>query len=233
MIYLGSKGRLSKELAPIIQSYITPQTRGYIEPFVGGGGNMIDKIKHDVKIGYDINKYVIACLKALSEGWEPPRYVNGGEYEDLKNNPQNYPDYLVGYVGFNLSFGGMFFSGYARNSTGKADYCKMGYNNVMKQASNLKGTEFYCKSFKELKDLEGYVIYCDPPYRGSAGYGVKFDYNYFYNWCMRMGKKNTVLISEYYMPPEFELVWAKNVKVLIYSNRTLGADRVEKLFRVI
>lgn len=43
MIYLGSKGRLSKELAPIIQSYITPQTRGYIEPFVGGGGGQYDR----------------------------------------------------------------------------------------------------------------------------------------------------------------------------------------------
>lgn len=37
MKYLGSKNRLSKELAPIIQSYITDNTAGYIEPFVGGG----------------------------------------------------------------------------------------------------------------------------------------------------------------------------------------------------
>ena len=55
MKYVGSKNRLSKELAPIIQSYITDNTVAYIEPFVGGA-NMIDKIKHHKKIGSDIHK---------------------------------------------------------------------------------------------------------------------------------------------------------------------------------
>lgn len=59
MQYVGSKNRLSKELAPIIQSYITDETVAYIEPFVGGA-NMIDKIKHDNKIGSDLHKELIA-----------------------------------------------------------------------------------------------------------------------------------------------------------------------------
>ena len=49
MVYVGSKNRLSKELAPIIQSYITEDTKGYLEPFVGGA-NMIDKIQHPNRI---------------------------------------------------------------------------------------------------------------------------------------------------------------------------------------
>lgn len=36
MKYLGSKNRVSKELVPIIQSYINDGTVGYLEPFVGG-----------------------------------------------------------------------------------------------------------------------------------------------------------------------------------------------------
>ena len=36
MKYIGSKNRLSKEIAPIIQSYINEHTKGYLEPFVGG-----------------------------------------------------------------------------------------------------------------------------------------------------------------------------------------------------
>ena len=48
MQYVGSKNKLSKDLAPIIQSYITEGTKGYLEPFVGGA-NMIDKIKHHNK----------------------------------------------------------------------------------------------------------------------------------------------------------------------------------------
>ena len=43
MKYVGSKNKLSKELAPLIQSYITNDTTMYLEPFVGGA-NMIDKI---------------------------------------------------------------------------------------------------------------------------------------------------------------------------------------------
>ena len=68
MKYVGSKNRLSKDLAPIIQSYITNETEGYLEPFVGGA-NMIDKIKCNKKIGTDNHKYLIAVLKKLSEGW--------------------------------------------------------------------------------------------------------------------------------------------------------------------
>ena len=39
MKYMGSKNRFSKELIPIIQSYITSSTKGYLEPFVGGEFN--------------------------------------------------------------------------------------------------------------------------------------------------------------------------------------------------
>lgn len=36
MRYVGSKNKLSKDLVPQIQSYITDSTKGYLEPFVGG-----------------------------------------------------------------------------------------------------------------------------------------------------------------------------------------------------
>lgn len=62
MKYVGSKNRLSKELAPIIQSYITDKTKGYFEPFVGGA-NMIDKINHNNKIGFDVHEELIELLK--------------------------------------------------------------------------------------------------------------------------------------------------------------------------
>ena len=33
---MGSKNRIAKYIVPIIQSYITEDTKGYLEPFVGG-----------------------------------------------------------------------------------------------------------------------------------------------------------------------------------------------------
>ena len=62
MKYVGSKNRIAKELAPVIQSYITENTVGYLEPFVGGA-NMIDKIKCKYKSGFDIHQQLIALLQ--------------------------------------------------------------------------------------------------------------------------------------------------------------------------
>lgn len=39
-------------------------------------------------------------------------------------------------------------------------------------------------------------VYCDPPYRGTQGYG-EFDYDAFLDWALEIGQKHPVLISEY------------------------------------
>ena len=116
MRYVGSKNKLSKELVPIIQSYINENTKGYLEPFVGGA-NMIDKIECDNKIGCDIHKELIALLnKAKDDADDIPDYILEDEYKKVKNNKENYPDWYVGLVGFCASFGAKYFGGYARDS---------------------------------------------------------------------------------------------------------------------
>ena len=39
-------------------------------------------------------------------------------------------------------------------------------------------------------------VYCDPPYRDTAGYG-EFDYDAFLDWALEIGQKRPLLISEY------------------------------------
>ena len=41
-------------------------------------------------------------------------------------------------------------------------------------------------------------VYCDPPYRGTEGYG-EFDYGAFHAWALEIGRKRPILISEYAM----------------------------------
>jgi len=110
--YVGSKNKLSKDLAPIIQSYINEDTKGYLEPFVGGA-NMIDKIKCNKRIGYDIHKQLIALLQYAQLN-ELPETVTENEYKTVKNNKDNFPDWYVGLVGFCGSFGAKYFGGFAR-----------------------------------------------------------------------------------------------------------------------
>ena len=60
-----------------------------------------------------------------------------------------------------------------------------------------------------------------------------FDYEEFYDWCKYMGQHNIVLVSEYWMPDDFECIWSKETLANFDSNRKVNDDknkRVEKLF---
>ena len=236
MRYMGSKNRLSKDLVPIIQTYITKDVKGYIEPFVGGA-NIIDKINCKNKIGYDIHKELIALLNYVKNNPEEiPEVIYEDEYKNVKSNKEKYEDWYVGLVGFCASFGAKYFGGYARDSKDDTNgkWSRGAIKNIKKQSSNLKNIEFQCKDFREINDLNGYVIYCDPPYRNTTKYKTEtFPYKEFYDWCRQMSKDNTVLISEYWMPDDFECIWKKESKVNFDSNRNSKDDknkRIEKLF---
>ena len=237
MKYMGSKNRLCKEIVPIIQSYVS-NSNGYLEPFVGGA-NVIDKIKCNNKYGCDLNKYLIALLDNIKNGWLPPKEVSEELYNNILKNKNNYDDCLVGFVGFCCSFGGKFFCGYARGykNDGKTrrNYASESYRNLIKQAPNLKNIHFNCRDFRDINaNISNFVIYCDPPYRGTTKYKTEeFPYEEFYQWCKNMAKNNIVLVSEYNMPIDFECIWSKETIANFDSNRKSNDDknkRVEKLF---
>ena len=238
MRYIGSKNKLSKDLAPIIQSYITEDTKGYLEPFVGGA-NMIDKIKCEKKIGCDIHKQLIELLNyARSNKHKLPDRILEDEYNKVKNNKDQYDDWYVGLVGFCASFGAKYYGGYARDS--KSDnsgkWSAGAIRNLKKQCEYIKDVKFIHMAFQDIpKDkIKGYVIYCDPPYKGTTKYKTEeFPYKEFYQWVKDMSVHNRVLISEYDMPDEFDCIWQKEHKTLLDSNKSSNDSsniRVEKLY---
>jgi site-specific DNA-adenine methylase len=215
MQYVGSKNKISKDIAPIIQRYITDETVGYIEPFVGGA-NLIDKITHSNKIGYDINKYLIALLQ-YSQNNELPDTITEEEYNLVKNNKDNYPDWYVGLVGFCGSFGSKFFGGFARYKTREGSHQKEAIRNLKKQSrlDKFKEIKFYHSNFLDIDkdEINNCVIYCDIPYKDTTKYSSKnFPYDDFYNWVIDLSKNNTVIISEYAMPDGFDCIWEKEIK---------------------
>ena len=238
MWYVGSKNKLSKELAPIIQSYITKDTKGYLEPFVGGA-NMIDKIQCKKRIGCDIHEELIELLQYTRDYYNLlPNVIMEDTYKEVKDNKDKYEKWYVGFVGFCATFGAKYFGGYARAKSDKynGEKSEKAINNLKKQAPDLEGIDFKCTSFLELpKDkIKDYVIYCDIPYRDTTKYKTEtFPYEEFYQWVKDMSVHNTVLISEYNMPDEFECIWSKETKVNFDSKRTAGDKdniRIEKLF---
>lgn len=233
MIYMGSKNRIAKHLAPIIQAYIDQGYDNYWEPFVCGA-NMIDKINCKNRFGSDIDKYVIAILNGLKNGIEPPKEVSKEMYTEIKENKHKYSDFLVGYVGYELSFGAKWFGGYVKRDDKKSRGDIYSYASCMKQAPNLKGINFDVCDFRSYTYLKDFVIYCDIPYKGTTPYKTnKFPYDEFYDWCRTMCKNNIVLVSEYYMPDDFKCIWEKEVKVSLDSNKTSNDNkniRIERLF---
>lgn len=238
MRYVGSKNRLSKELAPIIQSYITDETVAYIEPFVGGA-NMIDKIKHHNKIGSDLHKELIELLKYTRDDYkELPETFSEEEYNYVKANRDMFEPWYVGLVGFCGAFGATYMSGFARDNATNRDIPAESIRNLVKQAPKLQGIMFENKSFLDYhpKEYKNCVFYLDPPYRERFGYSTgTFPYVDFDKWAIELAKNNIVLISEYNMPEDkFECIWEKGCIVNVNNNVEHGKNkkRVEKLFKV-
>lgn len=238
MVYMGSKARLSKYLVPIIQSYITESTVGYLEPFVGGA-NIIDKIKCDKKYGLDIHEPLIELLKWVQNmDNELPETISEEEYIQVRDNRDYYPLWYQGLVGFSCGYSAKYFGGFARSMKSDGvtprNHPSERIRNIKKQRGDLQNIIFQTRDFLKINNLNGYVIYCDPPYRGTTKYKTEnFPYEEFYKWCRELSKNNIVLISEYNMPEDFKVIWKKEHKVLIDSNReskNKGNKRIEKLF---
>ena len=233
MKYMGSKARIAKYILPII---LKDRKEGqcYIEPFVGGA-NMIDKVD-GWRIGADSNYWLISALDAISRGWNPPELVTESDYSRIKHDNSNYKPELVGYVGFQMSFGGKWFGGYRRDVKGTQGcienmktQSRRSRESAVKQGLKIKGVKFYNCSYLELSPPTGSIIYCDPPYAGTTKYKDDFDHELFWQWCREKAKEgHQVFISEYNAPEDFVCVWQKEIQSGLNTNTTKKG--IEKLF---
>ena len=71
------------------------------------------------------------------------------------------------------------------------------------------------------------VVYCDPPYAETEGYGREFDHEAFWQWCRT--RDFPVYVSEYRAPEDFISIWCKE-KRRLFNHRGLSTNSVEHLF---
>ena len=85
--------------------------------------------------------------------------------------------------------------------------------------------------YQEVPIPDGAVVYCDPPYKGTSGYGndkkQTFDHERFYEWLLT--RDFPVFVSEYQMPDGFTEI-ASTVRVDSMNAKTAVKRVVEKLF---
>ena len=231
---MGSKARLAKDIAPVINKCITDNNIDtYIEPFVGGS-NMMEYVKCTNKYGYDNNEYLIEFMKELQKGWNPLQDINMTKefYDDVKNNKDKYPKHVVALAGLCATYNAKWFGGYAGIVHTKIgtdrNYYDEAVRNVLKQIDNLKEVKYETIDYKSLIGLKGNVIYCDPPYESTTSYKDGFNHSEFWEWVREMSKDNYILISEYNAPNDFVPMWQKELITTLDKNSRSKA--VEKLF---
>jgi len=93
----------------------------------------------------------------------------------------------------------------------------------------------YNLDYKDVPLTKNSIIYCDIPYKNTEKYIDTFDYDGFYDWCIRKTNEGyKIYVSEYAMPEDkFTCVWSKKVKRLFkHEKEKKVADAEEKLWVV-
>lgn len=89
-----------------------------------------------------------------------------------------------------------------------------------------RGLTFSSLSYDEVDIKPNSIIYCDPPYKGTAKYTRSFDHDKFWQWVRT--NPNPVYVSEYTAPEDIKVVAAfRHKKSNAPNTRT---DSVEKLY---
>lgn len=240
MRYMGSKSRIVKYLVPIIQGYIDKtNVENYIEPFVGGA-NVIDKIKCKNKYASDNQYYLIELYNNLDNLKELPTFVTKEHYSEVRKSyntqDKKFEDWYIGAIGFLASYNGRFFdggySGLVKTKSGNIrNYYDEAKRNLEQQSKNLNDIKFKHCDYSDInKFLKGFVIYCDPPYKGTKQYGSSknFHHDNFWEWVRYMSKNNIVLVSECQAPKDFKVIWEQ--EVLRTVDNTKRIKSTEKLY---
>lgn len=116
-----------------------------------------------------------------------------GKPEDLKNNP------LFGRI--RLRDGGVV----RKESLGSLQSLEsLERLQSLERLESLQSLERLEMDYRDVQLPDGCVVYCDPPYAGTDGYGLHksaFDHEAFWNWARKC--ERLLFISEYSAPVDF------------------------------
>jgi DNA adenine methylase len=228
--YLGGKNQIAEWIAEQVLARTVSRQR-YVEPFVGSAAIWMRLAPtFPEAVGSDAMPDLVLYLNAIRDGWLPPARITEDDYEALRHAD---PSPLRGHVGFNVSWGGMWFRGYGgyegRDRQGMLVSRAMGRR--LKRCPPVSRS-----SYLDVSVHAGDVIYCDPPYAGTEPYrwiGKFCSYEFWgraIEW-VRAGAE--VVVSEETAPRNWVEVTSVGRKALAaYTPRSgrLDRDRTERVF---
>ena len=257
--YIGSKKKISKKIVEIIkQNFGTDKT--VYDLFGGGGAITAELLINDMSVVYnELDKTVADMFCAALVGdrdWVKTLMINRDEFMAIKKKEINSfgndrRSYLyskeLSDVKYNLAKQIIdiddVFSGYKQTDTYKnavkqveklQQLTQLQRLQQLEQLQRLQRLEVNNKDYRAYSELNGAVIYLDPPYENSTNKykGGSFDSIAFYDWAFEMAKNNIVLISSYEISdPRFEVVYEfKTARSTLQGGHS--GKRYEKLFMV-
>lgn len=203
--YMGGKHTLSKQLTDFIKSQVDPSKYEFYDLFCGSCGIVKNMKEFKKVIANDIETDLILFWKSDFAFDFLPNEI---EYKLYKQDP--IPSQRRCFYRFFMSYGGKSWGGYLERHCIYKDrnFFREFKNSYNKIRPMLKDVEFHNKSYLDF-DVEGAVIYCDPPYINTQGYTTSFDFDEFWERMRYLSKKNIVFISCETCPDDFVIVWKK------------------------
>lgn len=172
---------------------------------------------------------MIELLNGVKNGYELPEHISEEEYKYIREH-KDEDKVLSGFVGFGCSFGGKWFGGYARNKTG-TNYAAQSKKSLLKDMSSLMDAKFICKDYREVELPKDCIVYADPPYDNTTGYGKeKFNSEEFWDYAREISKEHLMFISEQKAPEDFVSIWEKPFTRTLDLNKNNQFKVTEKLF---
>jgi hypothetical protein len=235
MKYLGGKRQIAGRVEEQILARSVSRDR-YVEPFVGGASiwtRLAPRFRE--AHGSDAHPDLVLYLNALRDGWVPPVEMPREEYDALRVAE---PSALRGHVGFNYSFGGMWFRGWQGDLRDGKGRTRMedGYRAALRDAPLLARCPPILRlDYRQVEVRPGDVVYCDPPYHATEEYDVGFCSYAFWAVASRWARLGaTVVVSEETAPDDWVAVWSYARATMIgYDPRTgerNPSPRSERIF---
>ena len=231
MQFLGGKEKSGgAQIAALINSVIlTRSLPTYTEPFVGGL-SVIRRITCASRRARYSCEPLITLYNALQQGWEPPTELSKDDWQKYKDNPDPL-DPMTAFAGFGCSMFGSWFQGYVKRykytnrHVSGAEAAANSLKNKMKSCGDVR---FVHADYRKLRP--GHIMYCDPPYKGTMGYGAvaEWDSDAFWEWCREWSKFGLVATSEQQAPSDFKPILSFSVQHRIATKS--GRRREEHLW---
>jgi DNA adenine methylase len=224
---MGGKANIAPKIVEAILGY-TPRREDYHEPFLGGANVFAKLAPHFNNIyASDLHPDVILLYRAIVDGWCPPDNVSRELWYELK---ESSPSALRGFVGFNYSFGGRFFSSYSPNK-GAHDFSRAAKNFFNKTRPLFQRAIIQNNPYTHCVPKSSSVVYCDPPYKNVHGYGETFDHGHFWKIMQAWSIFGVhVFVSEYQAPAGWFPIWELSKYCGMSADVNKRVRRTEKLF---